>query len=105
MTEKFSVREPPAPPVRLMAQRRRPKLKRAAARNRLVALEEARALEAAGGNWTIRQATAVLGIHRATLYRTPGLLRRAEHVTGKLGGAVRFSPREIRLWQALHQGP
>jgi hypothetical protein len=46
-------------------------------------LEEAKAIEAAGGDWAVRHVCAVLGCHRATLYRTPWLMARMIHGPGR----------------------
>lgn len=68
---------------------------------RLELLQEATALEAAGGDWAIRHVCAVLGCHRATLYRTPWLLHRMIHGPG---AKKTFHPSDIRLFQQQRTG-
>jgi hypothetical protein len=67
-------------------------------RARLIA--EATELERVGGEWKLRHVLAVLGCHKATLYRNRWLMSRAIH---QPGGIV-FRPTDIRLYQANHTG-
>jgi hypothetical protein len=57
-------------------------------------------LERAGGDWTVRHVLAVLGCHKATLYRNNWLMGRAIH---QPGGVV-FRPADVRLLQANNTG-
>lgn len=68
---------------------------------RVELLEEAKALETAGGTWDVRHVCAVLGCHRATLYRTPWLLQRMIHGPG---AKKAFHPSDIRLFQQQRTG-
>jgi hypothetical protein len=72
---------------------------------RVELLEEAKAVEQAGGDWTVEQAAAVLGIARATLFTNAWIMRRAIHPMGKgRGRPVRIPPAVIRLWQSMNTG-
>jgi predicted transcriptional regulator len=72
---------------------------------RVELLEEAKALEVAGGDWTVEQAAAVLGVARATLFVNEWIMRRAIHPMGKgKGRPVRIPPSVIRLWQSMNTG-
>ena len=73
----------------------------AAIAHRVDLLEEAAALEAANGTWSIRHVCAVLNCHRATLYRTAWL--RSRMIDGP-GVETLFHPGDIRLFQANRKG-
>ncbi len=66
--------------------------------DRLKILEEATALEAAGGDWNMRHVAAVLNCSRPTIYNTYWLMRISRRV-GKRGR--RWTPREVRAAQAI----
>lgn len=73
--------------------------------DRVKLIEEAKAIEAAGGDWEVTHAAAILGIARSTLYKIPFIMRRAVHPTGKgPGRPVRIPPSVVRLHQANNTG-
>lgn len=73
--------------------------------DRVRLLEEAAAIEAAGGVWEVAHAAAVLGVARSTLYKIAFIMRRAVHPTGKgHGRPVRIPPAVVRLHQANNTG-
>lgn len=61
--------------------------------DRLAILNDAAAIEAAGGEWRVEHVSAVLDCARSTVYNTPWLLRIARRV-GKRG--LRFRPADVR---------
>lgn len=68
--------------------------------DRVALVEEATALERAGGDWKVRHVLAVLGCHKASLYRNRWLMARAIRQPGGLA----FRPADVRLYQANHTG-
>lgn len=68
--------------------------------SRVALLAEATAIEQAGGEWKLRHVLAVLGCHKATLYRDRWLMARAI----RQPGGLTFRPSDIRLYQANHTG-
>lgn len=73
--------------------------------DRVAILEEAQAIEKAGGDWDVVQAATVLGVARSTLYTIPFIMRRAVYPLGKgKGRPVRIPPAVVRLHQAQNTG-
>jgi len=68
--------------------------------DRIALIQEATAIEKAGGEWKIRHVLAVLDCHKATLYRNRWLMARAI----RQPGGVVFKPSDIRLYQANNTG-
>ena len=68
--------------------------------SRVALVEEAVALERAGGEWKVRHVLAILGCHKATLYRDRWLMARAIRQPGGLA----FRPADVRLYQANNTG-
>lgn len=67
---------------------------------RLKLLREAIEIERAGGDWTMKQAAAVLGVHLTTLYDIPFLTERVVRVRRR----VYLRPADVRLYQAINTG-
>lgn len=67
---------------------------------RVEMVEEATALEKAGGEWHVPHVLAVLGCHISTLYRNAWLMERSV----KQPGGVVFNPKDVRLFQANNRG-
>ena len=70
--------------------------------DRVALVEEATALEKAGGDWKLRHVLAVLGCHKATLYRPAYRWLMARAI--RQPGGLTFRPADIRLYQAMHTG-
>lgn len=71
---------------------------------RVQLLEEAGALERAGGTWRIRHVMAVLDVARSSVYRSRWLMqRRIKRGQGKRAGNG-WHPRDVRLFQAMQSG-
>jgi hypothetical protein len=68
--------------------------------SRISVLEDALAIEQAGGDWSLRHLLAVLGCSRATLYRNARLM---DIRIDQVGGAV-WPPSGVRLYQASRIG-
>lgn len=60
---------------------------------RIRVLEEAQAIERAGGEWDARHVAAVLGCSRSTVYDTPWLLQISVRAGGR---GRRWRPKDIR---------
>jgi len=69
---------------------------------RVSLLNEASAIEAAGGEWRSWHVAAVLDCAKSTIYNTPWLLAIARRV-GKRG--LRWSPAEVRARRRLDASP
>jgi hypothetical protein len=64
-------------------------------------LRTALAIEAAGGDWSVPQAAAVLGVSRRTFYRLPYFRQRLLRPSPN---RVTVRPADVRLYQALNSG-
>lgn len=67
---------------------------------RIELIEEATALEKAGGEWRLRHLLAIFGCHKSSLYRNKWLMSKKIDQPG--GPAWR--PRDVRLYQANNTG-
>lgn len=72
----------------------------AATLSRVSLIEEATAIEKAGGDWSVLHVLAVLDCHKATLYRNHWLMARSF----RQPGGTAFHPSDVRLYQANNSG-
>jgi hypothetical protein len=72
--------------------------------DRIALLEEARALEQAGGTWRVRHVMAVLDCSRASVYRCTWIMKRRIKRGEKRKSHIGFHPSDVRLYQAMQSG-
>jgi hypothetical protein len=69
--------------------------------DRIKLIEQATAIEAAGGDWNVRHVMAVLDCARSTVYETPFLVKIRRRVGRR---SVRWNPKEVRAYQVIASG-
>lgn len=65
---------------------------------RLRLLEEARAIEQAGGDWRVKHVAAVLDVAPSTVYQIVFLRQRMIKVAG---GRTKVRPADVRLYESI----